>query len=89
VTHFEVGMIKAPFMALVIGIVASNEGLRSWAARVLGKADNNLGRKVGLSRHRARRRLCRVRCIDRNVTMDRLSEPFAIRVRNLVVGFGQ
>jgi phospholipid/cholesterol/gamma-HCH transport system permease protein len=28
VTHFEVGMIKAPFMALVIGIVACTEGLR-------------------------------------------------------------
>ena len=28
VTHFEVGMIKAPFMALVIGVVACNEGLR-------------------------------------------------------------
>jgi phospholipid/cholesterol/gamma-HCH transport system permease protein len=28
VTHFEVGMIKAPFMALVIGIVACAEGLR-------------------------------------------------------------
>ena len=28
VTHFEVGMIKAPFMALVIGIVACCEGLR-------------------------------------------------------------
>ena len=28
VTHFEVGMIKAPFMALVIGIVAATEGLR-------------------------------------------------------------
>ncbi|HXW27476.1 MAG TPA: MlaE family lipid ABC transporter permease subunit [Xanthobacteraceae bacterium] len=28
VTHFEVGMIKAPFMALVIGVVASSEGLR-------------------------------------------------------------
>jgi len=28
VTHFEVGMIKAPFMALVIGIVACSEGLR-------------------------------------------------------------
>ncbi len=27
VTHFEVGMIKAPFMALVIGIVACAEGL--------------------------------------------------------------
>jgi phospholipid/cholesterol/gamma-HCH transport system permease protein len=29
VTHFEVGIIKAPFMALVIGIVASSEGLES------------------------------------------------------------
>jgi len=28
VTHFKVGMIKAPFMALVIGVVASSEGLR-------------------------------------------------------------
>jgi phospholipid/cholesterol/gamma-HCH transport system permease protein len=27
-THFQVGMIKAPFMGLVIGIVASAEGLR-------------------------------------------------------------
>ncbi|MEI9916234.1 MAG: ABC transporter permease [Methylovirgula sp.] len=28
VTHFEVGMIKAPFMALVIGIVSCVEGLK-------------------------------------------------------------
>jgi phospholipid/cholesterol/gamma-HCH transport system permease protein len=28
ITHFEVGMIKAPFMALVIGLVACAEGLR-------------------------------------------------------------
>ena len=28
VTHFEVGMIKAPFMAFVIGLVACSEGLR-------------------------------------------------------------
>ena len=28
VTHFEVGMIKAPFMALVIGIVSCAEGLQ-------------------------------------------------------------
>jgi phospholipid/cholesterol/gamma-HCH transport system permease protein len=27
-THFKVGMIKAPFIALVIGIVACSEGLR-------------------------------------------------------------
>jgi phospholipid/cholesterol/gamma-HCH transport system permease protein len=28
VTHFQVGMIKSPFMALVIGIVACSEGLQ-------------------------------------------------------------
>jgi phospholipid/cholesterol/gamma-HCH transport system permease protein len=28
VTHFEVGMIKAPFMALAIGVVACGEGLK-------------------------------------------------------------
>ena len=27
VTHYEVGMIKAPFMALAIGVVACSEGL--------------------------------------------------------------
>jgi phospholipid/cholesterol/gamma-HCH transport system permease protein len=28
ITHFEVGMIKAPFMALAIGMIACSEGLR-------------------------------------------------------------
>ena len=28
ITHFKVGMIKAPFMALVIGIVACSEGMK-------------------------------------------------------------
>lgn len=38
VTHFEVGLIKAPFMALVIGIVACTEGLRvKGSAESLGK----------------------------------------------------
>ncbi|MGB3272252.1 MAG: ABC transporter permease [Xanthobacteraceae bacterium] len=38
VTHFQVGMIKAPFMALVIGIVACSEGLRvKGSAESLGK----------------------------------------------------
>jgi phospholipid/cholesterol/gamma-HCH transport system permease protein len=27
-THFEVGIVKAPFMALVIGVVACSEGMR-------------------------------------------------------------
>jgi len=29
VTHFQVGMIKAPFMALIIGVVACAEGLQT------------------------------------------------------------
>ncbi len=38
ITSFEVGMIKAPFMALVIGIVACSEGLRvKGSAELLGK----------------------------------------------------
>jgi phospholipid/cholesterol/gamma-HCH transport system permease protein len=28
ITHFQVGMIKAPFMALAIGVVAAMEGLK-------------------------------------------------------------
>jgi|SoiMethySBSTD1v2_1073268.scaffolds.fasta_scaffold47872_3 phospholipid/cholesterol/gamma-HCH transport system permease protein len=43
VTHFEVGMIKAPFMALVIGVVACSEGLR-----VKGSAES-LGRQTTTS----------------------------------------
>jgi phospholipid/cholesterol/gamma-HCH transport system permease protein len=39
VTHFEVGMIKAPFMALVIGAVACTEGLKvKGSAESLGLA---------------------------------------------------
>ena len=39
VTHFEVGMIKAPFMALAIGILACSEGLKvKGSAESLGLA---------------------------------------------------
>lgn len=42
VTHFEVGMIKAPFMALVIGIVACSQGLRvKGSAESLGLQTTN------------------------------------------------
>jgi len=38
ITHFEVGILKAPFMALVIGIVACSEGMRvQGSAESLGK----------------------------------------------------
>ena len=42
-THFEVGMIKAPFMALVIGVVACAQGLA-----VKGSAES-LGRETTAS----------------------------------------
>ncbi len=42
VTHFEVGIIKAPFMALVIGLVACSEGLRvKGSAESLGLQTTN------------------------------------------------
>ncbi len=42
VTHFEVGMIKAPFMALMIGLVACSEGLRvKGSAESLGLRTTN------------------------------------------------
>jgi phospholipid/cholesterol/gamma-HCH transport system permease protein len=43
ITHFDVGMIKAPFMALVIGVVACVEGLR-----VTGSAES-LGQRTTAS----------------------------------------
>jgi phospholipid/cholesterol/gamma-HCH transport system permease protein len=42
-THFKVGMIKAPFMAMVIGIVAASEGMK-----VAGSAES-LGLKTTAS----------------------------------------
>jgi phospholipid/cholesterol/gamma-HCH transport system permease protein len=42
-THFDVGMVKAPFMALIIGIIATSEGFR-----VEGSAES-LGRHVTAS----------------------------------------
>jgi phospholipid/cholesterol/gamma-HCH transport system permease protein len=42
VTHFKVGLIKAPFMALVIGLVACSEGLRvKGSAESLGLQTTN------------------------------------------------
>jgi len=42
VTHFQVGMIKAPFMALVIGIVACAQGFQvKGSAESLGRQTTN------------------------------------------------
>ena len=78
VTHFQVGIIKAPFMALVIGIVACSEGLRvKGSAESLGKQTTTSVVKSIFLRDRARRAVCGVLCIDRNVAMQNSSEAEA------------
>ena len=68
ITHFKVGMIKAPFMALVIGIVACTEGLQRQGQRGIARlADHGLRGEVDLSRHRARRPVRHVLRLDRDV----------------------
>ena len=90
VTHFEVGIIKAPFMALVIGIVACSEGLRvKGSAESLGKQTTTSVVKsifLVIVLDGAVRGVLR---IDRNVAMQEATGQFAIRVRDLVVGFGR
>ncbi len=66
VTSFEVGIIKAPFMALVIGLVACSEGLRvSGSVGVARQADDDLGREIDLPGDRPRRIVRDLFCIDR------------------------
>ena len=90
ITHFKVGMIKAPFMALVIGIVACVGGLRGEGQRGVARpADHDLGREVDLPGDRARRPVRHLLRLDRDVSgMAARSRQPAIRVRDLVVGFG-
>ena len=89
IKHFEVGMIKAPFMALVVGVVACSEGLRvKGSAELLGARTTTSVVKVHLSGDRARRPLRHVLRLDRDLTEKQVAEP-VIRVRDLVVGFGE
>ena len=69
VTHFKVGMIKAPFMALVDrrrGLLggAAGEGQR----RVARAADHHLGRQIDLPGDRARRPVRHLLRLDRDVS---------------------
>ena len=65
---FEVGMIKAPFMALIIGLVACVEGLQvQGSAELLGSQDDRIGGQVDFPRYRGRRRVCRLLRLDRNL----------------------
>ena len=68
-THFEVGMWKAPFMALVIGVVACAEGLRvEGSAEIARHQDHDLGGEIDLPGDRARRHLRHLLRVDRHVT---------------------
>ena len=68
---FAVGMIKAPFMALLIGLVACVEGFEvDGSAASLGQRTTFFGGAIHFPCHRARRFF---RCVlrrDRNVTND-------------------
>ena len=66
---FEVGMIKAPFMALVIGVVACVEGLAGQGLRGIARpADHRLGGEVDLPGDRARRPVRHLLRLDRDVS---------------------
>ena len=89
VTHFEVGMIKAPFMALVIGIVASSEGLR-----VKGSAESLGSRRRSRSSNRSFSSSCSTALSPSSLHRSECDDEgspaqFAIRVSDLVVGFRQ
>jgi hypothetical protein len=65
---FAVGMIKAPFMALTIGLVACVEGSTSRRQRRhRSTQDHRFGGQIDLPRHRARRVLRHVLRRDRDV----------------------
>ena len=69
VKTFEVGMIKAPFMALVVGVVACVEGMKvKGSSESLGLQTTASVVEFDLPRHRARRLLRHLLCLDRNVT---------------------
>ena len=65
---FLIGMIKAPVMALVVGIIACTEGMRvEGSAESLGLQDDLLGGQVDLHGDRARRPVRHVLRCDRVV----------------------
>ena len=88
ITHFEVGIIKAPFMAVVIGVVACCEGLKvKGSAEFAGSSDNHVGRQIDIPRHRAGRPVRHLLRRNRHVAMDQTNPKSVISVRDLVVGF--
>ena len=68
-THFKVGMLKAPFMGLMIGIVACAEGLQvKGSAKSLGLKTTDLCGEVDLPGDRARRVVRHLLRLDRDVS---------------------
>ena len=101
---FAVGLIKAPFMALVIGIIASIEGFAvQRLGRIARAAGDGLGRQIDLHGDRARRPVRHVLRRGAVLSATRRSRAapstsaardgagageVVIRVRGLKVGFG-
>ena len=89
-THFKVGMIKAPFHGAGDRRGRRRRGFESQRQRrVAGPANHNLGREVDLPRHRPRRPVRHFLCLDRDVRPCHPANDIpAVRVRDLVVAFG-
>ena len=89
IDHFTVGIIKAPVMAAVIGIVACVEGLAVRGQRRIARtAHHVLGGEGDLLRHRDGRRVRDLLRLDRDVTMAPEISDAIIRVRDITVQFG-
>jgi phospholipid/cholesterol/gamma-HCH transport system permease protein len=68
-SDFEVGIIKAPFMALVIGLVACDEGFQGARQRAIaGRTNHVLGREGDIPGHRSRWSLRDVLFLNRHVS---------------------
>ncbi len=89
IDHFIVGMVKAPFMAFLIGTIACvARPCGGGLGRVARPAHHRLGGAVDLLRHRARRPVRRLLRIDRPLSMA-VANDHIIRVSDLTVGFGE
>ncbi len=97
-SDFWVGIIKAPFMALVIGLIASTEGFMLPARRIARPAGDGLGRQIDLHGHRRGWHLLHLLQLDPVLSMAEIvlpaplqtetSTPLVIKVRDLSVSFG-
>ena len=89
IDHFIVGIIKAPVMAAVIGIVACVEGLAVQGSAEFARAAHHvIGGERNLLRHRDGRRVRDLLRLDRNVGWRAKCPDAIIRVRDISVQFG-